>query len=80
MTMPYGWGYADNIGDDNTMLNGKPNGNRFRISDAIDADGNPVDLSHINFVKVQTAVNFVAGWLGEMSTEISSVVHLTYKP
>ena len=55
----YGWGYADNA-----------NGDLFRISDAIDSDGNTVDLKYIDFIKVQTALNAKSGWVGELSTEV----------
>lgn len=43
----------------------------FDISWAVDANGNYVDLDVIHFVKVQCAVNEEAGWLGEVSTEIT---------
>jgi hypothetical protein len=43
----------------------------FKISDAIQVDGSPVQLKYIDFVKVQTAVNNYAGVLGEVSTETS---------
>ena len=55
----YDWGYADNA-----------NGNLFRISDAIDAEGKAVDLKFIDFIKVQTALNAKSGWVGELSTEV----------
>lgn len=55
----YDWGYADNFGSSN-----------FRIGDALDAEGNPVNLKYIDFIKVQTAVNAKSGWLGELSTEV----------
>lgn len=70
---PFGWGYADNIGDD-MPDKGQPNagalGNYFKISDAVNLDGTPADLPHIDFIKVQTGVNAKAGWLGESSTEV----------
>jgi len=59
---PYDWGYADN---DQQCL--------FRLSDAITAQGDPVDLDFIDFVKIQTGVNGKSGWLGEISTEISGI-------
>lgn len=67
---PYDWGYADNIGEDNIELDGMKQANRFRISDAVDRDGNPVDLRSVSFIKVQTGVLSKAGSLGEVSTEI----------
>lgn len=43
----------------------------FDISWAVDANGNYVDLDKIHFIKVQCAINEDAGWLGEVSTEIT---------
>lgn len=59
----YDYGYADNYpnaADESNM----------KISWAVDKDGNPVKLPGINFVKVYTGLNQLAGWLGETSTEI----------
>ena len=39
-------------------------------SNAIDANGNKVDLKYIDFIKVQVGVNAKSGWLGEISTEV----------
>lgn len=71
----FGWGYADNLGDD--MLSkdnhdAKPVLNRFKISHAVigDSIGTPANLSHIDFIKVQNGVNVKAGILGENSTEV----------
>lgn len=66
--IPFDWGYADNIGSDFFETD---HSNRFRISDAVSDDNLPVFLDAIDFIKVQTAVNGSAGWLGENSTEIS---------
>jgi hypothetical protein len=41
----------------------------FKISDAIQTDGSPVTLQYIDFVKVQSGVNAMAGVFGEVSTE-----------
>lgn len=57
----FGWGYADNMGEPK---------DRFKISDAVNGDGTPANLPHIDFIKVQTGVNVKAGWLGENSTEV----------
>ena len=65
---PFDWGYADNMGID--FLENKFR-NRFRISDAVTEDNQPANLPCIDFVKVQTAINGSAGWLGENSTEIT---------
>ncbi|MCD7969914.1 MAG: PKD domain-containing protein [Alistipes sp.] len=70
----FDWGYADNYGqdrltdDENLQAGVSPN--HFRISDAVDRNGNPVHLKYIDFVKVQTGVQAKAGWLGEVSTEV----------
>ena len=64
----YDWGYADNFSPSD--FNSENKANLFRISNAIDFDGNPINLSHIDFVKVQCAVNSKSGWLGELSTEV----------
>ncbi|MDE6632318.1 MAG: hypothetical protein K2K23_04905 [Muribaculaceae bacterium] len=74
------WGYADNIGEDNTSLDGMPQANRFRISDAVDEEGKTVDLHSISFVKVQTGVLAQGGPLGELSTEVLGFYDLMSQP
>ena len=64
----YDWGYVDNFSPSD--FNSSDKANLFRISNAVDFEGNPVNLSHIDFVKVQCAVNAKSGWLGELSTEV----------
>jgi hypothetical protein len=62
------WGYAENyLGEDHD-----PNlkANLFDISNAVDQEGNAVELSGIDFIKVQNGVFQVAGWLNEISTEV----------
>lgn len=71
----YDWGYADNCSTidrltDNEHSDAKPIANNFKISNAIDFEGEAVELSHIDFVKVQSAVQAESGWLGELSTEV----------
>lgn len=58
----YEYGYADNL------PNNQDKG--FDLSWAVNPDGTPASLSHIDFVKVQTGVLQIAGWLGEVSTEV----------
>ena len=77
---PFAWGYADNMGEDDTKLDGMPQANRFRISDAVDREGTPVELNAIKFVKVQTGVLANAGSLGEVSTEILGFYDLMTEP
>ena len=57
-----GEGYADNL----------PNAQEpgFKIDWAIDENGNPVSLPHIDFVKVYTGQMAYCGWTGETSTEV----------
>ena len=60
------YGYVDN----------KPNSdieaNSFKIDWAVDpVTRTPVSLQYVDFVRVYTALNQKAGWLGETSTEIS---------
>ena len=58
----FGEGYVDNL----------PNAQEpgFKIDWAIDEDGNPVELDHIDFVKVYCGQLDYCGWLGEVSTEV----------
>lgn len=60
----YDWGYVDNHPNDFADLNS------FDIDRAVDADGNPVHLPGVDFVRVYTGLNQYCGWLGETSTEI----------
>jgi hypothetical protein len=53
----YDWGYADG------------NVSEFWIENAIQVDGSPANLKHIDFVKVHTAVNAQGTLVGEISTE-----------
>lgn len=61
----YAYGYADNY------PNSFAEENSFDISWAVDAEGNPVTLPGIHFVRVVTGLNQQCGALGESSTEIS---------
>ncbi len=49
------------------------------IDDAIDAMGNSVTLSSIDFIKVYTGVLQANGPLGECSTEVAAVEQIIYK-
>ena len=71
----YEWGYVDNFSpidrlteDDN--YGAAKNANHFKISNAMDYAGNPINLKYIDFIKVQCALNTKSGWLGEASTEV----------
>lgn len=68
----FAYGYADN----------EPNTNDRSAIDidwAVDADGQPANLSGVDFIRIHTGVNQENGRLGECSTEIMGVVdlHLT---
>jgi len=68
------WGYAENNqGTDYCRTN---QSNKFDISNAVDADGNPVHLEHIRFIKIYTAVFQQAGWLNEISAEVRGARNL----
>ncbi len=76
ITRPFGWGYADNCGSD------RENGwNRFRIADAVNADGSPASLACVDFVKVQCAVQascpavegVSSADIGEVSAEVLGI-------
>ena len=64
----FGEGYVDNL----------PNAQEpgFMIDWAVDEDGNPVELDHIDFIKVYSAQLDYCGWLGEVSTEVSGAEDL----
>lgn len=66
------WGYVDNY--NGTDIATGNNANRFRISDAHTTAGEPANLTHIDFVKVQSATNFICTEIGESSTEVSGFV------
>ncbi|AUC86680.1 cell surface protein [Polaribacter sp. ALD11] len=64
---PFDAGYADNT----------PGGDKIDIAMAIDEDGNMVNLTGIDFIKVQTAIQANMGWLGELSTEVTGIADLS---
>ena len=77
---PYGWGYADNGGEDLLNRNdsdGAGQTNGFKIGNAMLPDGTPVTLEYIDFIKVQCGVLAQSGWLGEISTEVCSFEDLS---
>ena len=70
------WGYVDNRMDydpfvpredlDTTYLN-----MGFNIEWAVDAEGVPVHLPMVHFIKIYNAMNQYCGWIGETSTEVT---------
>ena len=73
----FDWGYADNFSPEDFTT--KDKSNKFDISNAIDANGTKVELDYINFVKVQSAINFQCGWIGEVSTEVFGFEDLNFE-
>lgn len=69
---PLGWGYADNLPNDD------PNA-VIQLKWAVDAKGNHVQLPGVDFIKVYTGMHGQAGWLGEISTEITGAKDLGLK-
>lgn len=69
--LSFEWGYADNYSPIDRHDN---RANRFRISDARTADGEAVNLTQIDFVKVQSATNAIHSAIGETSTEVAGFI------
>lgn len=65
------WGYVDNLKNNADRLPGVEGFNPgFKIDWAVDEQGRHVNLTHIDFIKVYSAMNQYCGWLGETSTEV----------
>ncbi|MDR0332550.1 MAG: PKD domain-containing protein [Dysgonamonadaceae bacterium] len=65
------FGYADN------WANNDPRGH-IDLDWAVDADGNPVKLKGIDFVRVYTGNRAEGGLLGEISTEVAGFTNLNF--
>lgn len=65
----YAYGYADNAQNSSEDSN-------IDIDWAVDKNGNPVKLMGIDFIKIYTGTNQEAGWLGEISTEVTGAYDL----
>lgn len=48
-------------------------GDAIDIDWAVDSQGKHVKLDEINFIRISTGMNALAGWLGEISTEITGI-------
>ena len=81
MTDVYQWGYADvrtNGSQYGTIVNNpyaaapstQTGGDGFDLSWAVKADGTPIALSSVRYVRVYSAVLFSAGVFGETSAEV----------
>ena len=64
------YGYVDAAPTDD------PTYNTFDLDWAVDRNGTPVKLAHADFIRVQTGVLQMCGWIGEQSTEVCSVENL----
>ena len=64
----FDWGYTDNA----STVDNLNRENLFEISNAIDEQGNAIALEYIDFIKVQSAIQQQCGWIGEVSTEVTS--------
>ena len=71
----FSFGYAECYGNSDYIADLKAN--LIDISNAVDGSGNPVSLTGIRFIKVQSGVFQIAGWLNEISTEISGAADLS---
>jgi len=69
------YGYAECY--NNLDYNNSLKANLFDISNAVDKSGNKFNLTGISFIKVQSGVFQIAGWLNEVSTEVSGAVDLS---
>ena len=67
----FDWGYVDNLPNYSKDAPDELHSQGFKIDWAVDDDGNHVDLTHIDFIKVYNAVSQYCGWLGETSTEVT---------
>lgn len=77
----FAWGYADNASPDySTVLGGDrdtANSNKFDIDNAVDANGRPVRLKGVDFIRVSSGLCQQAGWIGESSTEVAGAISLS---
>ncbi len=77
----FDWGYVDNRvdydwqGDYDQAVRNKMNLG-FDLDWAVDADGNAVHLTHVDFIKVYCGILQECGWLGETSTEVKGAIDL----
>lgn len=68
---PFEYGYVDNLPNKDTL------GCSINLDWAVDPiTRQHIELPYIDFVRVYTALNQDAGWLGETSTEISGAIDL----
>lgn len=68
------YGYAD------AAPNSDDTYTTFDLDWAVDKKGNPVNLDHADFIRIQTGVLQQCGWTGETSTEVAGLVNLHLLP
>lgn len=71
---------ADSYGYVDACLAKDSIGSSFDIDWAVDKQGFPVHLDHIDFVRVSTGIFQTCGWLGETSTEVVGFANLHLIP
>lgn len=73
-------GYVDNYSPEYEVVVGSDNdtkgSNKFDIANAVDENGESVNLPKITFIKVYSAVSQSCGWIGETSTEVCGAISL----
>ncbi|MEI6274888.1 MAG: hypothetical protein WCP08_02810 [Prolixibacteraceae bacterium] len=69
------FGYAECYSNED--YNSALKANFIDISSAVDVAGNPANLAKVDFIKVQSSVFQIAGWLNEISTEISGAADIS---
>ena len=67
----FDWGYVDNLPNYSSMTPDALHNLGFKIDWAVDEQGNHVNLTHIDFIKVYNGINQYCGWTGETSTEVA---------
>jgi hypothetical protein len=68
----FDWGYVDNLPNYSPLTPDALHNPGFKIDWAVDEQGNHVNLTHIDFIKVYNAMNQYCGWTGETSTEVAA--------
>ncbi|MDR2040478.1 MAG: hypothetical protein LBQ60_21390 [Bacteroidales bacterium] len=63
VSMPFEYGYVDNCMEIHEC-------SKIKLDWAVDKNGDHVKLKGVDFIRVHTGINALAGWLGEVSTEI----------
>lgn len=51
-------------------------GDEIDIAHAVDKDGRTAGLQGVDFIKIQTGIQYNMGWLGEQSTEVAGVADI----